>query len=162
MFSYLAENLNLGSLGQILAPVQSKEQQLHTAIEQNAITKVNHLLTTEKVDPMALHNDNTPIHTAAYSNNKEVIDILLGLGVKIDVAGRAQNTALHCAASKGHLDLVKYLVEKEANPAAKNGNGKTPHDVSENHLIRQFLMPLQFRNESKTDKAAAMSALPPG
>ena len=57
------------------------------------------------------------------------------------------NTPLHYAAKHGHHDLCKSLVAKGAKPGLRNNVGQTPYDVSENHIVRQFLLPLQFQGE---------------
>ena len=38
-------------------------------------------------------------------------------------------TALHVAAQAGRTDLVRYLLEKGANPELVDGNGKKPIDL---------------------------------
>lgn len=38
-------------------------------------------------------------------------------------------TALHVAAQSGRADLVRYLLERGANPAIADSNGRTPIDL---------------------------------
>jgi hypothetical protein len=38
-------------------------------------------------------------------------------------------TALHVAAQSGRADLVRYLLERGANPAIADSNGRTPLDL---------------------------------
>ena len=45
---------------------------------------------------------------------------------------------LHCAASKGRLELVEYLLENEFrdNPSVKNGLGETPLHLAAAHFTK--------------------------
>jgi hypothetical protein len=171
MFSFISEKLNMANLGEMLAPISSLEEQLHSAIQNNQMDKIKQLIDEQKVSHMARNSaGNVPIHTAAYHGNQEVIDYLLGMNVDINVPGRAGNTSLHYASAMGHADLVKYLVEKNANPALKNQTRKTAYDVAGSSggspqkagVIRQFLLPLQFKSEDPAEAAAALAYLPPG
>jgi len=50
------------------------------------------------------------------------------------------NTALHCAAFGGRLEIVKWLVEVgKANIDVKNNNGKTASDVTRSKGISGYL-----------------------
>ncbi len=58
------------------------------------------------------------LHRAAAGGQKELVVMLLGRGVPVDVRSYYNNvgpTALQLAAAKGNLDLVRYLVEKGAD-----------------------------------------------
>ena len=68
-------------------------------------------------------------------------------GVTVDFVDGAGNTPLHYAAKYGHHDLCRLLVGKNAFPGKRNEKGETPYDVSENHTVRQYLLPLQFQCE---------------
>ena len=59
----------------------------------------------------------------------------------------AGNSPLHYAAKYGHYELCKLLVEKGSYAGKRNSMGQTPYDVSDNHSVRQFLLPLQFKDE---------------
>ena len=43
---------------------------------------------------------------------------------------RQGQTALHSAAGRGWADVVAYLLEHGANPALKDGLGRTPLDLA--------------------------------
>lgn len=160
MFSFLADKLNVKNIGEILAPTLTPEQQLHAAIEEGMLDKMLKLIEEEKVDPNARNPaGNLPIHTAAYFGAQTCLEDILGRGVDVNVLCPRDNTPLHFAAAQGHLELVKYLVEKGANPALRNKSGRTPYDLAKRDNIRQYLLPLQFRHE---DPKQAVANLPPG
>lgn len=50
------------------------------------------------------------------------------------------NTALHCAAARGHTDVVQVLIEKGADVDLQDGNGETPlmHAVAQGHIHRRL------------------------
>lgn len=60
---------------------------------------------------------------------------------------------VHYCSKYGHLDLCRWLIGLGCSPASKNQNGESPYDVAENHLIRQYLLPLQFQAERDRDGA---------
>lgn len=44
----------------------------------------------------------------------------------VNVTNTAQNTALHAAAARGHVDIAQFLISKNADVNAKNRDQKTP------------------------------------
>lgn len=48
-------------------------------------------------------------------NNKEVFDLLLEKNADVNIV-YDEYSVLHVAAEKGHIELVKILIEKGANP----------------------------------------------
>jgi ankyrin repeat protein len=44
----------------------------------------------------------------------------------------SNETPLHHAAMNGHLNVVKFLVQKGANVTLKNGSGQTASEVAKN------------------------------
>lgn len=62
----------------------------------------------------------------------------------------AGNKPLHYAAKHGHHELCKFLVGKGAFPGSRNNTGQTAYDVSDNHIVRQYLLPLQFQDERES------------
>ena len=68
-------------------------------------------------------------------------------GVSIDSLDKQGNSPLHYASKHGNPDICKYLVEQGASVVQRNNKQQTPYDVAENHVVRQFLLPLQLKSE---------------
>jgi ankyrin repeat protein len=58
----------------------------------------------------------------------EVARLLLDSGADATLANDNMFTPLHCAAQSGHLDLVKLLLERRADPNAVT-NGRAHHFI---------------------------------
>lgn len=72
--------------------------------------------------------------------------------VRADVSSESVTLLLtklkvHFCSKYGHLDLCRWLIGQGCSPVTRNSSGQTPYDVAENHLVRQFLLPLQFQAE---------------
>jgi cytohesin len=68
----------------------------------------------------------TPLHDAALSGNKEVIEMLLARGADVSAQdSESKSTPLHYAASFGRLEAVRTLVEHGADVSAKDSKGRT-------------------------------------
>jgi len=67
----------------------------------------------------------SPLHLAAYPRNAE---LLLNAGAVIDIIDHQGNTPLHIAASETDdaIELVEYLISRNAPKNSKNKAGKTP------------------------------------
>ena len=64
--------------------------------------------------------------------NAEALSALLGsLDVSVDTKGADGDTPLHVACLYGHADIVRALLEANADPRVTDGDGGTPlHDAS--------------------------------
>src|SRR5580700_5896154 len=63
---------------------------------------------------------------AVNKNHVKFVAYLLSLPIKIDIQDENGNTALHWAAHKGYLEMVKRLVNHGARCTMKNNRGHTP------------------------------------
>ena len=95
------------------------------------------------------------IHQACRYNNLFVLELLMSRGISVEFLDQHGNSPLHFAAKYGHHDLCKWLVEKGAFAGRKNVSGQTPYDVAQNHVVRQYLLPLQFQSERSEQPTAA-------
>ena len=71
-----------------------------------------------------------------------LLQTLIILGVKLDSQDYDGRTALHIAASEGHLDAVKYLLYHGANPYVKdirNGDALTDARREKRHEVVAFI-----------------------
>jgi ankyrin repeat protein len=70
----------------------------------------------------------TPLHFAAFFGREEAVRLLLGRDAEVDerATGWMTGTALHSAASADHLDAVRMLLERGADPNATQSGGFTP------------------------------------
>jgi len=78
-------------------------------------------------------NGSTPLHSAAYCNQVEVVQMLLDLHADPDIheRGGSRSTPLHAAAIHGHLAIVAMLKGAGADPAATDAWGRTPRQVAQ-------------------------------
>lgn len=92
------------------------------------------------------------IHTAAYHNHPQCIEVLLDAGLDINVVNDAGRTALHSAANRGSIDAVRLLVEKGANVAVEEREtGMKPVDLAERKAFEALENP-QRPNSWDRDK----------
>ncbi len=73
----------------------------------------------------------TPLHEAARAGGCANVQALLGAGAGIDVLGEGGFSAMMYAAAVGRADVVKVLLQLEANPwIASTHAGKTALDLA--------------------------------
>eukprot|EP01101_Sappina_pedata_P001011 TRINITY_DN11134_c1_g1_i1.p1 TRINITY_DN11134_c1_g1~~TRINITY_DN11134_c1_g1_i1.p1 ORF type:complete len:134 (-),score=57.77 TRINITY_DN11134_c1_g1_i1:122-523(-) len=70
--------------------------------------------------------DLIPLIETAKRGNEEQMGELLSQGAKVGQIDAIGNTALHWAASGGHLAAVNLLIQHKADVNAKNKNDDTP------------------------------------
>ena len=68
---------------------------------------------------------NTPIHWAIKSNHFDVLQLLIAIGVPLDVRNANGDTALHWAATFNNVDCINFLHEKGASLDIKNNWDQT-------------------------------------
>jgi ankyrin repeat protein len=69
------------------------------------------------------------LHAACYNGQCSTVELLLDWGLSMEEQSK-YGTALHVAASDGHLEVVKLLVARGANLNARNRDGATPLGVA--------------------------------
>ena len=171
MFNFLFD----GKLGEILAPVAGSNS-FHLAIQHHRDSEVQNIMSTTSNTNLTQLWDNGmgPIHVACRYNNSYVLEMLLSrgkvdyilllyytyiliymiiiflilmIGVPVDMRDSSGNTPLHYAAKYGNYEMAKFLIARGCPASTKNTQHQTPYDVSDNHVIRQYLLPLQFQSE---------------
>jgi hypothetical protein len=98
------------------------------------------------------------VHCACRYNNVFALQLIFARGVHVEQPDRNGSTPLHYASRYGHVDLCRQLIERGAHPARKNNAGQTPYDLAESHVVRQFLLPLQFSSERDAGPQRMQSA----
>ena len=78
----------------------------------------------------------------------------------INLLDKAHNTPLHYASRFGNIDICRYLVGLNCLTGCRNTSGQSPYDVAESHIVRQYLLPLQFREEANHPDAIAQQQQP--
>ena len=68
-------------------------------------------------------HDESPLMLAAINNQLQLAKVLIERGADVNKAGW---TALHYAASKGHRDMMRLLMDHEAYIDSESENGTTP------------------------------------
>jgi len=72
-----------------------------------------------------------PLHLAVWSNNAEIVKLLLDHNVDINQEDERGRTVLHIAATAGYSGIVQLLLAHGADVHAEDGNGYTPlHGVA--------------------------------
>ncbi|KAL4369673.1 hypothetical protein GQ457_05G019800 [Hibiscus cannabinus] len=85
----------------------------------------------------------TPLHVAAIKGHKDVVLVLVGMGLDLERQDNEGHTALHLAVEGGDLDVVEILIGKGANANAKTKTGVTPLYMAKimgYHHISQLLL----------------------
>ena len=76
----------------------------------------------------------TPLHLAAESSQKDIIELLLAEGARIDEKDdEFEFTALHYAARFGNRNVAEFLIAKGADIDAKDKEGHTPLYIAVGH-----------------------------
>lgn len=124
--------------------------QLFLAIQNHRNNELQSLISSGQFDlRKPCEGGYCAIHVASRYNNTIAIDYIVQRGVPIELADYAGNTTLHYAAKAGQLEACRFLIEHGCSPAKKNNSGQTPYDVTESHLVRQYLLPLIFKYEQQ-------------
>ncbi|XP_063417182.1 uncharacterized protein LOC134699513 [Mytilus trossulus] len=72
----------------------------------------------------------TPLMWAALKGHLEVVTYLVTHGSQLEATSTVDGeTALHCAAGNGHIDVTKLLLDQGCSPWVKTEKGETPYDM---------------------------------
>jgi hypothetical protein len=128
--------------------------EIHLAARQRAPERVSTLLRSgadpdgrNRTEPNG-DGGNTPLWFAAQGalgGGVPVAEVLIAAGATVDAKCEYGTTALHMAASWGHLDMAKCLIEHGADPAVQDGEGLTPREMAESGLAKMKQDPAYAR-----------------
>ena len=110
-----------------------KGKALIVAIKERNLEKVKDMIKNENVDVNWVdtkHNENTPLHIAAYKNNVPIIDFLIKNGANINKKNKIGSTPLHLAALYDSFEAVETLLKNGADENAEDYDGDIPHSLS--------------------------------
>lgn len=152
MFNFLFE----GKIGEYLAPVMPVNQ-LFLSIQHHKNDEVERIILSGQIDIKSQSEVGySAIHASCRYNNVYAFNLISSQGVHVETLDSQGNSPLHYASKYGHFDMCKLLVERGCSPAKKNNLNKTPYDVAESHVIRQYLMPLQLQSESASQDGSSI------
>lgn len=106
---------------------------IFVAVERNDVKNVATIL---KADPsqagkVAFSGGGTPLHSAAFRGNVEIVKLLLDNGASPNTKDRDNiETPLHRAAACPSNEVVKLLLAKGGDPNIKRRDGQTPLHVA--------------------------------
>ncbi|KAI9689794.1 MAG: hypothetical protein M1822_009676 [Bathelium mastoideum] len=106
-----------------------QQEALILAIKAGDDLQINALLGTHKgkIDLQRLDNeDKTPLMHAVHHEYDTVLPILFEADASIDRKNESGCTALHLAAASGNHDIVRCLLEHDADPNAQDVQKETP------------------------------------
>ena len=73
----------------------------------------------------------TPLHDAQHFRGDEMSELLLAHGALVDALSANGRSPLHVAGDAGRLSIAFLLCRYGADPALRDGSGKTPHDLAQ-------------------------------
>ena len=107
---------------------QADEKQADSAAEEN----VKRLL------PLLSRLDGVySVFEAARAGDETVLDKRLAEGSSVNERDEVGNTPMHVAASAGKVDMVIHLLQRGADPLAKNKEGKIPLELAKDCAMEQ-------------------------
>jgi len=108
-----------------------------------------------------------PLSWAAMHGNLQAVQLLLDAGAEIDGGNADGSTALHGAAFTGHPEIVRLLLERQADPLKANLAGDPPAksalaDAAVTGFIQGLLrLPPRDPQETMTGRQECLKLLPP-
>lgn len=79
---------------------------------------------------------------AVAHGNDPIVNLLLDFGAEIDLADENGSRPLHAAAARGHVKVLRTLVDRGANTYKPNKLGWKPVDYSSDMQVKSYLLTL--------------------
>lgn len=125
--STTAEEASAGAVSQ--SDVDPPEIDIHTAvISGNKEALEQHIKAGSDLNEKDPFGGSSPLISAALFGQSEMAEMLIDAGAKINFQNNDGSTALHVAAFFCRPDIVKILLEKDADKAIKNKYGATAYE----------------------------------
>ena len=97
---------------------------LYLALREPSLKAAEAILASPKVDVEArTKEDESPLMLAALKGHREIAEKLVAKGADVNKTGWAP---LHYAATHGHIEIIRLLLEHHAYIDAESPNGSTP------------------------------------
>lgn len=114
---------------------KSKATDSYNETSQAATSNCNLEIVKSLIKDMAPNLSGTALHCAARkgSDYQKIIRFLIKeekVNIKVLDRNTFKRIALHHAAGEGHLEGIKFLLKKGANPNIRDIDGKNPRDVA--------------------------------
>ncbi|XP_050706136.1 ankyrin-3-like [Eriocheir sinensis] len=108
---------------------------LHWAAVDGEAECVSTLIPVTPPTPELLQaaDGHTPVHLASFYGHEAVLKALEGAGWPLYAMDGDGLTPLHWAVKARRLDVVRYLLDKDASPSTGAGDDLTPLDLAERH-----------------------------
>lgn len=71
----------------------------------------------------------TPLIRAAHNGHFSTVRFLAEKGANVNAIDMGDNTALHWASMRGHVEIVKYLLQSGGDKSLRNKQDKMPIDL---------------------------------
>lgn len=110
--------------GKKMTKEQKRYRDIALRANQGHRDAIEQVLRGECMDPHDLMGN------LAWSNHVEGLRLLLDAGVEPERVNGGGNTLLHMACLGGALEAVQLLIERGANPEARNLKQETPHAMA--------------------------------
>ena len=111
----------------VFRPKASELSLVDIAVEKRSLEMVKFLTLSMKCDPIHIKNGVSTLHAAAKLGLLSIVKHLCSLKCDPNIRGWCGRQPIHMAAVKGHLDIVKYLVENQrCHPSSLDYSGTTP------------------------------------
>lgn len=122
---------------------------IHFATEGGHVDTLAALLTEPTINPNLQAGEQTALHIAVRMNDLTCTDLLLKNGASVNIPDSKGLTALHLAATKDHLDIVKLIMEKSRQrpdiDTYRDCDNWTTREVIQ-HKIPSIVLPPKYEN----------------
>ena len=115
------------------ASIPTLAAEIHDAARRGDLAKLKSLLAKRpELLEARSEKEKTPLHFAAQSGHKEIVEVRLEKGADVNAKNIALKTALHYAAGMGHKEIVDVLISRGAALNSGTMDGSTPLHYSAN------------------------------
>ncbi|XP_017106526.1 acyl-CoA-binding domain-containing protein 6 [Drosophila bipectinata] len=110
------------------------EKTLFDYVKENNLARLRELLTPPDIQELDEYGM-ALIHWATDRNAVDIIEFLVKSGASVNQRDAEQQTPLHYAASCGHVEALRCLLDLHANPTLCDSEGQTCVDVADDEQI---------------------------